>query len=122
MKITHDQATRLNAMLTAARAYLEDIGGCDHAVNVCSCDLARDIEAGANALFELTDGKFGNAPLPQPEDSDFDPEPHGARDTFVPPPAPRTPSRPHEVFRFVNDTFSQCDVPSFMAGQPLEMD
>jgi hypothetical protein len=45
MKITHDQATRLNALLNVARSYLDEIGGCDHSVNVCCCDLARDIEA-----------------------------------------------------------------------------
>jgi hypothetical protein len=118
MKITHDQATRLNALLNVARSYLDEIGGCDHSVNVCCCDLARDIEAGANALHELTEGKFGNAPLPEPEE---DPEPHGARDTFVPPP-PRKPNRPNEVFLFIHDTFANCDVPKFMAGHPLELD
>jgi hypothetical protein len=119
MKITESQANRLNALLTVAREYLEEIGGCDHSVNICSCGLAREIEQGANALHELTDGKFGNAPLPEPEN---DPEPHGVCDTFVPPPVPKAPARPHEAFRFVNETFAQCDVPSFMAGHPLEMD
>jgi hypothetical protein len=103
----------LNDLLAFCRESIRDYGGCDHAVNVCFCDAARTVESAANLFHRISNGKAGNPPLREPSEED----------PAVPMiDLPKSPKRPHEAFRFINETFAQCDVPSFMSGLPLEMD
>jgi hypothetical protein len=94
---THDKQA-MRSLLDFCKTSLADYGGCDHRVNICFCGAARDIETVANALHRLTNGEVGWASVDQD--------------------VATTPRNMSEVLSL----FGNHDVPSFMAGQPLEMD
>jgi hypothetical protein len=71
-----DLATMRQALVDL-QANLEDIGPCDHPVNICVCGLRTTLINLADLFHRMTDGQVGYLAQPEPED-----EAPAAEDTF----------------------------------------
>lgn len=45
IQLLHQLTESHRALLEEAKGLLEEVGGCDHGVNICSCELIRRVDA-----------------------------------------------------------------------------